>query len=64
MLHGASILGRIFPSLLADSMGSLNTLIPVTVGLGSVILGFLGVRTWAQDVIASSFAGFFFGGCE
>ncbi|KZT33305.1 MFS general substrate transporter [Sistotremastrum suecicum HHB10207 ss-3] len=45
ILHGASILGRIFPSLLADYMGSLNTLIPVTAGLGSAILGFLGSGT-------------------
>ncbi|KZS92115.1 MFS general substrate transporter [Sistotremastrum niveocremeum HHB9708] len=62
ILHGASIFGRIFPSLLADHVGSLNTLIPVTFGLGATILGYLGVRDWAHDVITSSFAGFFFGG--
>ncbi|KZT35672.1 MFS general substrate transporter [Sistotremastrum suecicum HHB10207 ss-3] len=62
ILNAASTLGRTFPNLLADRIGSLNMLIPITSGLGALVLGYLGVASLASDAVVTVIFGFFSGG--
>ncbi|KZS92092.1 MFS general substrate transporter, partial [Sistotremastrum niveocremeum HHB9708] len=63
ILNGAAILGRVLPNFLADYIGALNLLIPMTFGMGGTVLGYLGVGSVAQDAVATAILGFFNNGC-
>lgn len=39
-------------------------LIPITSGLGALVLGYLGVASLASDAVVTVIFGFFSGGCE
>ncbi|KZT34260.1 MFS general substrate transporter [Sistotremastrum suecicum HHB10207 ss-3] len=63
ILNGAAILGRVLPNFLADYIGALTLLIPMTFGMGATVLGYLGVGSVAEDAVATAILGFFNNGC-
>jgi MFS family permease len=63
ILNAGSVFGRVIPGLVADRIGSLNTIIPCT--LLTAILGFawLGVTSYGGLIVYVIFYGFFSGAC-
>lgn len=62
ILNGASVLGRLTPSLVTQRIGPLNTMIAVAASAGAVAFGWIGVRDVAGNVVFAILYGFFSGG--
>ncbi|KAL8297749.1 hypothetical protein RB597_007229 [Gaeumannomyces tritici] len=62
ILNGASVLGRLAPSLVTPRMGPINTMIAVAASAGAVACGWIGVRDVAGNVVFAILYGFFSGG--
>lgn len=61
ILNGASVFGRILPGLLADRLGSLNTIIPCAAACVLLSLSWLAVHSLGGAVAFAVFYGFFSG---
>ncbi|RYP07502.1 hypothetical protein DL765_009135 [Monosporascus sp. GIB2] len=61
IFNAGSVLGRILPNALSDRIGVFNTMAPLTVIYGVVVLCLLAVRTAAGMVIEGIVTGFFSG---
>ncbi|RYP60502.1 hypothetical protein DL770_009979 [Monosporascus sp. CRB-9-2] len=61
IFNAGSVLGRILPNALSDRIGVFNTMAPLTVIYGVVVLCLLAVRTAAGMVVEGIVTGFFSG---
>ncbi|KAB8264262.1 major facilitator superfamily domain-containing protein [Aspergillus pseudonomiae] len=61
ILNATSVFGRITPGLVADRLGSLNTIIPM--GLGAAVLAYawIGIKNLAGTIVFACLYGFFSG---
>lgn len=58
VLNAASVLGRITPGLLADRVGGLNTLVPISLLASILAFVWIGVHDMAGAVVFACFYGF------
>lgn len=61
IVNAGSVFGRIFPNFVAVKTGSLNIIIPCTIGSAIFIFALLGARTVPAVAVVSAFYGFFSG---
>lgn len=64
MINGGSILGRVLPNLLAEQVGLLNVIAPVTLICGGLVFAVFALTNVPGVVIFSLLYGFFSGGCK
>lgn len=62
ILNAASVIGRIFPNILADYVGSLNLLLFMCTGAGILAFTVFGAGTPAGSITIAILYGFFSGG--
>lgn len=58
ILNGASVFGRIAPGLIADYIGSLNTIIPVSFMAAVLAFAWIGIRNEAGTIVFAVLYGF------
>ncbi|KAI0072189.1 MFS general substrate transporter [Panus rudis PR-1116 ss-1] len=61
IMNGASVFGRTLPNLLAQRIGLFNTLIPIAIICGVLIIALLGITSAAGIVVFAVLYGFFSG---
>ncbi|KAJ0414664.1 major facilitator superfamily domain-containing protein [Aspergillus carlsbadensis] len=61
IINAGSALGRIAPGLLADKLGSLNTIIPMAFSTAILAFAWIGIRNVAGTLVFSVLYGFFSG---
>ncbi|KAL2861872.1 major facilitator superfamily domain-containing protein [Aspergillus pseudodeflectus] len=61
IINAGSIFGRIAPGLLADQLGSLNTIVPMAFSTSILAFAWIGIRNVAGTLVFSVLYGFFSG---
>lgn len=61
IMNGSSLFGRIFPNLVADRTGPLNTILPCALLTGVLSLILIGTHSSAGVIVIACFYGFFSG---
>lgn len=58
ILNGASVFGRIAPGILADHIGSLNTIVPIGFIAAALAFAWIGIRNEAGTIVFAILYGF------
>ncbi|KAL4886115.1 major facilitator superfamily domain-containing protein [Aspergillus karnatakaensis] len=58
IINAGSVFGRIAPGLLADKVGSLNTIIPMAISSTALTFAWLGIHNVARTIVLSMLFGF------
>lgn len=64
MINGGSLPGRLIPNMLADKLGQLNFICPLSAICAALIFAMLDLHSVAGIVIFAVVYGFISGGCE